>query len=449
MIQMIGNLPTIVRKNCIIQVIQQSRKMGSKGRIPPPHLRYPLPGPGMVHSDPFGLVIPPRPGPFPHFDMLPPPEIMEQKLAAQHVEMQKLGTENQRIAATHGTLRQELAAAQHELQILHAQIGAVTSEREQQMKSLTDKIAKMEAELKAAEPVKAELQQAHSEAQNLALAREELLSKVHQLNQEIQRAHVDVQQIPALMAELESLRQEYQHCRATFDYEKKLYNDHLESLQVMEKNYMMMTREVEKLRAGLMNASNVDKRIVGQYGGATGNNENNASGHPVGQKTYEDGYGIHQRHGVLPPASIGANVGASSAYAGSQSGSGPMRSGYEMSRGPAYDLSRATGYESQRVPVNDAQRGPIYDGQRTHVYDAHRGAGYDTHRGSINDPSRGATYDAAARSVAVPHGQAAPQNNGPYGSATPPGQAGNAYEPPTRGGNPDRRELYHPTFSQG
>ncbi|PPD93869.1 hypothetical protein GOBAR_DD09090 [Gossypium barbadense] len=35
------------------------------------------------------------------------------------------------------------------------------------MRSLTDKIAKMEAELQAAEPVKVELQQAHSDAQNL------------------------------------------------------------------------------------------------------------------------------------------------------------------------------------------------------------------------------------------------------------------------------------------
>ncbi|GMI63427.1 hypothetical protein HRI_000012000 [Hibiscus trionum] len=410
--------------------------MGSKGRIPPPHPRHRLPGPGMVHSEPFGLGIPPRPGPFPHFDMLPPPEIMEQKLAAQHVEMQRLGTENQRIAATHGTLRQELAAAQHELQILHAQIGAVTTEREQQRKGLTDKITKMETELKAAEPVKTELQQAHSEAQNLVLAREELLSTVHQLNQEIQRAHVDVQHIPALMAELESLRQEYQHCRATFDYEKKLYNDHLESLQVMEKNYMTMTREVEKLRAELMNASNVDKRIVGQYGGATGNNENDASGHPVGRNAYEDCYGIHQRHGALPPAAIGANVGANSQFG---SGPAPMRSGYEMPRGPVYDLSRATGYDSQRLPVYDAQRGLSYDGQRTHVYDRQRGAGYDTQRGSLNDPSKGATCDAAARSLAGPHGQATTQNNGPYGSATPPGRAGNIYEPPTRGGNPARR----------
>ncbi|MFQ6629818.1 hypothetical protein Gotur_007939 [Gossypium turneri] len=82
----------------------------------------------------------------------------------------RLGVENQRTAAAHGTLRQELAVTQHELQILHAQIGAITSEREQKKRSLTDKIAKMEAELQAAEPVKVELQQAHSDAQNLVFS---------------------------------------------------------------------------------------------------------------------------------------------------------------------------------------------------------------------------------------------------------------------------------------
>lgn len=47
--------------------------------------------------------------------------------------------------------------------------------------------------------------------------------------------------------------------RATYDYEKKLYNDHLESLQVMEKNYVTMAREVEKIRADLTNTSNFDR----------------------------------------------------------------------------------------------------------------------------------------------------------------------------------------------
>lgn len=188
-------------------------RMGSKGRIPPPHMRRPFPGPGMVHLEPLAPDMRPPLGPFPPFDLLPPPEVMEQKLASQHVEMQRLATENQRLAATHGTLRQELAAAQHELQILHAQTGAITAEREQQMRNLVDKIAKMESDLQAAEPLKLELQQARAEAQSLVVSRQELMSKRQQLNQDLQRVHADVQQIPALMSELDGLRQEYQHCR--------------------------------------------------------------------------------------------------------------------------------------------------------------------------------------------------------------------------------------------
>lgn len=49
-------------------------------------------------------------------------------------------------------------------------------------------------------------------------------------------------------------------CRSTYDYERKLYNDHLESLQVMEKNYVSMAREMEKLRAELANTNNIDRR---------------------------------------------------------------------------------------------------------------------------------------------------------------------------------------------
>lgn len=187
--------------------------MESKGRFLPPHLRRPIPGPVLVRPDAFGPGMRRPHGPFPLVDMLPPPEMMEQKVTAQHVEMQRLATENQRLAATHGTLRQELAAAQHELQMLHAQIGVAKSEREQQMRSLVEKTAKMEAELQSAEQVKLELKQAQEEAQKLVAVRQELLAKVQQLNNDLQRAHIDVQQIPALMSEFENQRQEYHQCR--------------------------------------------------------------------------------------------------------------------------------------------------------------------------------------------------------------------------------------------
>ena len=49
-------------------------------------------------------------------------------------------------------------------------------------------------------------------------------------------------------------------CRATFEHERKVYRDHLESLQAMGKEYRSMADEVAKLRAELSNPANVDKR---------------------------------------------------------------------------------------------------------------------------------------------------------------------------------------------
>ncbi|WCJ25438.1 Protein FLX-like 2 [Euphorbia peplus] len=480
--------------------------MGSKGRLPP-HGRRPLPGPGMVHHDPFGPGVLPPPGPYPPFDMLPHPEILEQKLASQHVEIQRLATENQRLAATHVTLRQELAGAQHELQMLHSHIGLMTSEREQQTRALLDRIAKMENELKGVDPLRSELQQARAEADKLVVARQELMSKVHQLTQDLHRAHNDVQQIPVLMSELEGLRQEYQRCRVSYDYEKKLFSDHLESLQAMEKNYVTMSREVEKLRSELNNTTSGDMRAVagGPYGGATGNNESEASGRPIGQNMYEDGYLQGQGHTAVAgnagaaAAAANANVGATAGagtptYAGAQSGSAPAKppnaprvpgyeptkpAGYDIQRGHGYDAQRASSYDPQRIPGYDpqAQRIPGYDPQTQRIpgydpqvqripgydpqaqripgydmqrppgndaprgpaYDLQRGHGYDPQRGPHYDMSRGVGYDGGLRGTGGPHGQMAPANNVPYGSATPPTRPVGGYEAPARGGSQARR----------
>ena len=115
---------------------------------PPPHLRRPHP------QDPAAMLLPivvP-------FDLLPPPQVMKEKLAPQHAEMQCLATENQRLAATHSVLRQELAAAQHEMQMLHGHVVALKREREQQIRAQLEKILKMESEAQGSESVKMKLQ---------------------------------------------------------------------------------------------------------------------------------------------------------------------------------------------------------------------------------------------------------------------------------------------------
>ena len=67
----------------------------------------------------------------------------------------------------------------------------------------------METELQAVDRLKLDLQQARTEAQSLVEVRQELMSKVQHLNNELQRAHVDAQQIPNMMSELNHLRQEF------------------------------------------------------------------------------------------------------------------------------------------------------------------------------------------------------------------------------------------------
>lgn len=54
---------------------------------------------------------------------------------------------------------------------------------------------------------------------------------------------------------------------------------------------------------GLLICINYNINVGGPYGGTPGKNENEASGNPVGQNTYEDGYNIpqvcHSPHAIL------------------------------------------------------------------------------------------------------------------------------------------------------
>lgn len=52
-----------------------------------------------------------------------PAAILEQKIQSQHMEIQNLLTENQRLGATQVALRQELAAAQQEMQRMTSMVA--------------------------------------------------------------------------------------------------------------------------------------------------------------------------------------------------------------------------------------------------------------------------------------------------------------------------------------
>ncbi|KAH7301802.1 hypothetical protein KP509_23G044000 [Ceratopteris richardii] len=259
--------------------------MAGRGKLVPP--MPPARGPVGVAGGPrpgvgnFGLGI--RPG----FDGLPPTAAaVEEKLAIQHAEIQRLITENQRLAATHVALRQELAAAQQEVQRLQQVVAGVQTEREQQYRGIAEKSARMEAELRSLEPLKMDLQKAQADAQKLFVSRQELSGQVQQLTQELHRSKTDAQQMPSLKAEVETFRKEIQHIRTAFEYEKKANTELLEQRSAMEKNIVSMAREVEKLRAEL---ATMEKKARSGYGGGYGPEAAYSS-----VPSYADGYGMGQ-----------------------------------------------------------------------------------------------------------------------------------------------------------
>lgn len=88
------------------------------------------------------------PPPPPHFTrgaLAPPPPlphhhqhaaIVEERLAAQFEEIQALLVDNQRLAATHVALKQELAAAQHELRRVSHGFAASQADMDLQLREV-------------------------------------------------------------------------------------------------------------------------------------------------------------------------------------------------------------------------------------------------------------------------------------------------------------------------
>jgi FtsZ-binding cell division protein ZapB len=76
-----------------------------------------------------------------------------------------------------------------------------------------EKSAKLEADLRATEPLKSEVHQARTDCQKLHLHTQELGLQVRTLTQELQRVRADAQVVPTLRTENESLRAEVQRAR--------------------------------------------------------------------------------------------------------------------------------------------------------------------------------------------------------------------------------------------
>ncbi|CAK9140291.1 unnamed protein product [Ilex paraguariensis] len=291
--------------------------MDARGRIPPAYEGRSVQAPGMMRH---GTI------PAGRRTMEPlHPEILENKLAVQTAEIERLAGDNHKLAATHVALRQDLVAAQQEIQRLRAHMRSIETESDIQIRVLLDKTAKMEVDIRAAESVKKELQQANIEAKSLVKARQELTAQIQLATQDLDHVCTDIKNLPEMHAELDSLRQEHQRLRTTFEYEKGFNIEKVQQMQVMEKDLVAMAREVEKLRAEVFNA---EKRAHAPnfYGGPY-MNPNPLYAHPMhGSGAYVDSYGRPHTvgEGMIPYASgnvVAASSGVASAAVSNAGGS--------------------------------------------------------------------------------------------------------------------------------
>ncbi|KAJ6819766.1 protein FLX-like 1 [Iris pallida] len=295
------------------------------GRGPPlhPHLLDDMLGPPPPHPHPHHPHQhhpSERPRAFPHSHPHSAAARIEERMAAQHEDVQVLLVDNQRLAATHVALKQELAAVHSKLRHASAAAGGVRADRDAHLREVYEKSLKMEAELRAVEAMKEELIQVRGDIHKLNAAKQELTGQIQILTQDLSRASDDVSQVPAIKEEIDSMKHELQSARQAIEFEKKGYAENYEQGQVMEKNLISMAREVEKLRAEVANA---DKRArasaaAGNQGAGYGGNYGN-TGPSYGGNPYPSGYAMNPVSGAADGATqygagSGAGAGAGSGY---------------------------------------------------------------------------------------------------------------------------------------
>lgn len=139
--------------------------------------------------------------------------LLEDRISAQHREIQTLLSDNQRLAATHVALKQELAAAEQELRHLSATAAKVKAERDAEVREVYEKSLEMDAEVRAMDAMMAELVQVRADVQKLSTVKQELTAELQAIRDNLNKASSGSQQLPSIKAEIDRMHHEIQRGR--------------------------------------------------------------------------------------------------------------------------------------------------------------------------------------------------------------------------------------------
>eukprot|EP00850_Spirogloea_muscicola_P016559 SM000135S27003 [mRNA] locus=s135:135917:139757:- [translate_table: standard] len=142
--------------------------------------------------------------------------------------MARLAEENARLVAVQRGLQLELGNAQEDLGRYQQTLHALQADKDSTIRALLDKTGQMEAELRAIEPLRAELQALRAEVQHRAESEAMLQQDLRQLQ-----------------GELDALP----HARAALETEKAATAEAAEVRAGLEKSLVAMARDLERLLA--------------------------------------------------------------------------------------------------------------------------------------------------------------------------------------------------------
>lgn len=225
------------------------------------------------------------------------PAALEEELAMQYREMQRIIAENRLVIDDNTLLQRELTDAKDEIHRLGLVIPKLRAEKEAETRELIERGMKLEADLRAAEPLRAEVVQLRAEIQKLNALRQELSTQVQGLTQDVTRLQAENQQLVAMRIDSDGMRNELVETRRAYEYERKANEEQVEQKQAMERNLISMAREIEQLRAEQMNADRRARGLGGGgYGMMNGGPEMRYSGGSYGNG-YSNGWGPYDKRG--------------------------------------------------------------------------------------------------------------------------------------------------------
>ncbi|KAF5809691.1 hypothetical protein HanRHA438_Chr04g0170421 [Helianthus annuus] len=212
--------------------------------------------------------------------------LSDDRVAVHHRDVQTLLVDNQRLAATHVALKQELGVALQDLRHLSGVAGKVKAERAAEVREVFEKAVKMEAEVRVVDELRGELVKVGGDVKKLGVENKEFVEKVRETNGEIMKERAKQQEFEMVKGDIEGMKQEIQKGRAAIEYEKKVYESNLEQSEAMEKSRVSMAHEIEKLQADLANAHK--KAMAAAAAAAT-----NTPGYAAGYGNHDVGYGAN------------------------------------------------------------------------------------------------------------------------------------------------------------